>query len=42
MTRTELRATAADFIMDSRIEARANGETVAKRAWHHTTPRTSV
>lgn len=32
MTRTELRATAADFIMDSRIEARANGETVAKRA----------
>ncbi|MER5926463.1 CocE/NonD family hydrolase [Streptomyces mirabilis] len=42
VTRTELRATAADFIMDSRIEARANGETVAKRAWHHTTPRTSV
>jgi hypothetical protein len=42
VTRTELRATAADFIMDSRIEARANGETVAKRAWHRTTPRTSV
>ncbi|MFJ1532047.1 hypothetical protein ACIOFV_27070 [Streptomyces mirabilis] len=42
MTRTELRATAADFIMDSRIEARANGETVAERSWHRTTPRTSV
>ncbi|NUP63240.1 MAG: CocE/NonD family hydrolase [Nonomuraea sp.] len=41
MTRTELRATAADFIMDSRIEARADGETVAERAWHRTTPRTS-
>ncbi|MCX4703444.1 CocE/NonD family hydrolase [Streptomyces sp. NBC_01373] len=41
MVRTELRATAADFIMDSRVEARANGETVAKRAWHRTTPRTS-
>jgi putative CocE/NonD family hydrolase len=42
VTRTELRATAADFIMDSRIKARANGETVAKRAWHRTTPRTSA
>ncbi|MFJ4553932.1 ABC transporter substrate-binding protein [Streptomyces sp. NPDC088817] len=41
MARTELRATAADFVMDSRIEARANGETVAERAWHRTTPRTS-
>ncbi|MDQ1042890.1 CocE/NonD family hydrolase [Streptomyces sp. V4I2] len=41
MVRTELRATAADFVMDSRVEARANGETVAKRAWHRTTPRTS-
>ncbi|WP_445529854.1 CocE/NonD family hydrolase [Streptomyces cyslabdanicus] len=41
MARTELRVTAADFVMDSRIEARANGETVATRAWHHTTPRTS-
>ncbi|MGP4011636.1 CocE/NonD family hydrolase [Streptomyces sp. 4N124] len=41
MARTELRATAADFIMDSRIETRANGETVAKRVWHRTTPRTS-
>ncbi|MGW2958906.1 CocE/NonD family hydrolase [Streptomyces sp. NPDC001220] len=41
MTRTELRATAADFVMDSRIEARANGETVAKRSWHHTSARTS-
>ncbi|MGQ4433783.1 CocE/NonD family hydrolase [Streptomyces sp. SAS_260] len=41
MTRTELRATAGDFVMDSRVEARANGETVAKRAWHRTTPRTS-
>ncbi|GHD06501.1 peptidase S15 [Streptomyces violarus] len=41
MTRTELRATAAEFIMDSRIEARGNGETVAERAWHRTTPRTS-
>lgn len=41
MARTELRATAADFVMDSRVEARANGETVAKRAWHRTTPRTS-
>jgi putative CocE/NonD family hydrolase len=42
VTRTELRATATQFIMDSRIEARANGETVAKRTWHHTTPRTSA
>ncbi|MDH6214024.1 CocE/NonD family hydrolase [Streptomyces pseudovenezuelae] len=41
MASTELRATAADFIMDSRIEARANGETVAKRAWHRTVGRTS-
>jgi len=41
MARTELRATAAEFVMDSRVEARANGETVAKRAWHRTTPRTS-
>ncbi|QWB27646.1 MULTISPECIES: CocE/NonD family hydrolase [Streptomyces] len=41
MARTELRATAAEFIMDSRIEARGNGETVAERAWHRTTPRTS-
>ncbi|MFJ9895813.1 CocE/NonD family hydrolase [Streptomyces sp. NPDC091280] len=41
MARTELRATHADFVMDSRVEARANGETVAKRAWHRTTPRTS-
>jgi len=41
MARTELRATAADFVMDSRVEARANGETVAERAWHRTTPRTS-
>ncbi|MEU3979262.1 CocE/NonD family hydrolase [Streptomyces sp. NPDC026672] len=41
MTRTELRATAADFVVDSRIEARANGETVAKRAWHRTIGRTS-
>ncbi|MFF0163869.1 CocE/NonD family hydrolase [Streptomyces sp. NPDC005263] len=41
MTRTELRATAAEFIMDSRIEARGNGETVAERSWHRTTPRTS-
>ncbi len=40
-TRTELRATAAEFIMDSRIEARGNGETVAERSWHRTTPRTS-
>ncbi|MFF4729974.1 CocE/NonD family hydrolase C-terminal non-catalytic domain-containing protein [Streptomyces mirabilis] len=42
VTRTELRATTTNFIMDSHIEARANGETVAKRAWHRTTPRTSV
>jgi putative CocE/NonD family hydrolase len=42
ITSTELRATAAEFIMDSRIEARSNGETVAKRAWHRTTPRTSA
>ncbi|WP_406447002.1 CocE/NonD family hydrolase [Streptomyces sp. NBC_01613] len=41
ITWTELRATAADFIMGSRVEARANGQTVAKRAWHRTTPRTS-
>ncbi|MEU4489817.1 CocE/NonD family hydrolase [Streptomyces purpurascens] len=41
MARTDLRATAAEFIMDSRIEARGNGETVAERAWHRTTPRTS-
>jgi predicted acyl esterase len=41
-TATELRATAADFIMDSHVEARANGETVAKRAWHRTIPRTSA
>ncbi|MFF5144785.1 CocE/NonD family hydrolase [Streptomyces sp. NPDC013157] len=41
MARTELRATAADFVMDSRIEARANGETVVKRSWHHTSARTS-
>ncbi|GAA4310551.1 CocE/NonD family hydrolase [Streptomyces venetus] len=41
MTRTELRATAAEFIMDSRVEARGNGETVAERVWHRTTPRTS-
>uniref|UniRef100_A0AAU1ZSS7 CocE/NonD family hydrolase n=1 Tax=Streptomyces sp. NBC_00093 TaxID=2975649 RepID=A0AAU1ZSS7_9ACTN len=41
MARTELRATAAEFVMDSRVEARANGETVVKRAWHRTTPRTS-
>lgn len=42
VTRTELRATATDFIMDSRIEARANGETVVKRVWHRNTPRTSA
>jgi len=42
ITRTELRATATEFIMDSRMEARADGETVAKRAWHRTTPRTSA
>lgn len=41
VARTGLRATATEFIMDSHIEARANGETVAKRAWHHTTLRTS-
>ncbi|MEV6589584.1 CocE/NonD family hydrolase [Streptomyces acidicola] len=41
VTRTELRATRTDFIMDSRIEARSNGETVVKRQWHRTTPRTS-
>ncbi|MEU1165905.1 3-hydroxyacyl-CoA dehydrogenase NAD-binding domain-containing protein [Streptomyces sp. NPDC005921] len=41
MARTELRASAADFVMDSRIEARANGETVVKRSWHHTSARTS-
>ncbi|MFJ4784029.1 CocE/NonD family hydrolase [Streptomyces sp. NPDC088794] len=41
MASTELRATAADFVMDSRIEARANGETVVKRAWHRTVGRTS-
>ncbi|MFJ8282046.1 CocE/NonD family hydrolase [Streptomyces griseoviridis] len=40
-TRTQLRATATEFIMDSRLEARANGETVAERTWHRTTPRTS-
>ncbi|MFB6980229.1 CocE/NonD family hydrolase [Streptomyces scopuliridis] len=40
-TRTELRATATEFVMDSGLEARANGETVAKRGWHRTTPRTS-
>ncbi|MGA5448045.1 CocE/NonD family hydrolase [Streptomyces umbrinus] len=42
MTRTELRATATEFIMDSRMETRADGETVVKRAWHRTTPRTSA
>ncbi|MGO4752474.1 CocE/NonD family hydrolase C-terminal non-catalytic domain-containing protein, partial [Streptomyces sp. 2MCAF27] len=42
VTSTELRATATEFIMDSSLEARANGETVAKRSWHHTTPRTSA
>ncbi|MEU3342152.1 CocE/NonD family hydrolase [Streptomyces sp. NPDC006668] len=41
VARTELRATATEFVMDSHLEARANGETVAKRAWHRTTPRTS-
>jgi len=41
VVRTELRATAADFVMDSRVAARTNGETVAQRAWHRTTPRTS-
>ncbi|MFI6252847.1 CocE/NonD family hydrolase [Streptomyces sp. NPDC051016] len=41
MARTELRASVADFVMDSRIEARANGETVVKRSWHHTSARTS-
>ncbi|MGP3975819.1 CocE/NonD family hydrolase [Streptomyces sp. 8N114] len=41
VARTELRATAAEFVMDSHLEARANGETVAERAWHRTTPRTS-
>jgi len=41
MTRTELRVTAAEFIIDSRNEAWGNGETVAERAWHRTTPRTS-
>ncbi|MFE2843993.1 CocE/NonD family hydrolase [Streptomyces scopuliridis] len=40
-TRTELRATATEFVMESGLEARANGETVAKRGWHRTTPRTS-
>ncbi|MBI0382398.1 peptidase S15, partial [Streptomyces albiflaviniger] len=42
VTAMELRATAEEFIMDSSIEARANGETVATRAWHRTTPRTSA
>ncbi|GHA58999.1 peptidase S15 [Streptomyces tauricus] len=42
ITRTELRATATEFIMDSRLEARADGETVVKRVWHRTTPRTSA
>lgn len=42
ITAVELRATAEEFIMDSSIEARANGETVVTRAWHHTTPRTSA
>ena len=41
VARTELRATAAEFVMDSHLEARANGETVVERAWHRTTPRTS-
>jgi putative CocE/NonD family hydrolase len=41
-TGTELRATATEFIMDSHVEARANGETVAKRAWHRAVPRTSA
>lgn len=41
VVRTELRATATDFVMDSRVAARTNGETVAQRAWHRTTPRTS-
>ncbi|TLS45238.1 CocE/NonD family hydrolase [Streptomyces montanus] len=42
MARTELRATATEFIMDSRIEARADGETVAKRVWQRAIPRTSA
>jgi len=41
-TTTELRATAEEFIMDSSVEARANGETVAHRAWQHSIPRTSA
>ena len=41
-TSTELRATAEEFIMDSSVEARANGETVTQRAWQHTIPRTSA
>lgn len=41
ITRTELRATEAHFVMDSYLEARAAGETVTERTWHHTTPRTS-
>lgn len=40
--RTELRATVDEFLMDSRIEARANGATVSDRTWHRSTPRTSA
>ncbi|MFI0859152.1 CocE/NonD family hydrolase [Streptomyces smyrnaeus] len=38
---TELKATTAEFVMDSHLRARANGQTVAERTWHRTTPRTS-
>ncbi|MEV7086027.1 CocE/NonD family hydrolase [Streptomyces sp. NPDC093085] len=40
-TSTELRATPTEFIMKSTLLAEADGETVAERSWHHTTPRTS-
>ncbi|MBQ1121752.1 CocE/NonD family hydrolase [Streptomyces sp. B15] len=41
VARTELKATTAEFVMDSHLRARANGQTVAERTWHRTTPRTS-
>jgi putative CocE/NonD family hydrolase len=41
-TSTELTATAAEFVVDSTVDARADGETVASRRWHRRIRRTSA
>ncbi|AUS80503.1 peptidase S15 [Actinoalloteichus sp. AHMU CJ021] len=40
-TKSDLRATADEFVLESRVTAVADGETVSDRTWHRRLPRTS-